>query len=164
MKNIIVITGNIHSGKTTFLQKQILGREDVEGILTPKINGKRYFQNIATQEIFEMEDETKTQDSICIGKYFFNKYSFNNANDIIKKSIKSNYIVIDEIGPLELNGEGLYSAFIEVLHNINESQKIILVIRESILKTVFSKFSIQNKILRIINVENSIYPSHSIFN
>lgn len=164
MNNIIIITGSINSGKTTFLQKQIQLRNDVKGILTPKINGQRFFKNIETSEFFEMEDEVKKEDSICIGKYFFNNLSFNKAIEIIHNSIESNFIIIDEIGHLELKEEGFYFALNFLLNNLNKSKKIILVIRENLLDIVIEKFKIKNKILNVINVTIKIDSQQSIFN
>ena len=54
-KNIFIVTGPINSGKTTRLMEWCKNRNDVYGILTPKINGKRVFMDVATGDQFEME-------------------------------------------------------------------------------------------------------------
>ena len=65
-KNIFIETGPINSGKTTRLMEWCKNRNDVYGILTPKINGKRVFVDVATGDQFEMEIWVKQNDDLYI--------------------------------------------------------------------------------------------------
>ena len=53
---------------------------------------------------------------------------------------KEGWLVIDEIGPLELSGEGFHDVLKEVLSN--RSEKIILVIRDGIAERVKEYFNV----------------------
>jgi nucleoside-triphosphatase len=51
-----------------------------------------------------------------------------------------NWLVIDEIGPLELRGEGLHPAFNLIFDKINPPHQIVLVVREHLLSAVFDYY------------------------
>lgn len=153
MNKISIITGEINSGKTSFLEKQVLNRKDVGGILTPKINGKRFFKNISTQEIFEMETIASNNQCIQIGNYFFSKDGFEKANKILVDSVHYLNLVIDEIGPLEINEKGFFNTLLFLLQN-NFKHHLILVVRKKLIDTVLQKFSIQNLSFEITDINN----------
>src|SRR5258705_6774485 len=50
-----ILTGPIQTGKTTSLVKWSEKRNDVYGILTPIVNGKRNFMNVQARHLFDME-------------------------------------------------------------------------------------------------------------
>lgn len=141
--NIYILTDPIHSGKTTFLKKIILNEENIYGILSPVINNKRFFVDVATEETFAMETTDDDIDVLKIGKYNFSKASFAKASSIIQKALQKNdgWIIIDEIGPLELKEQGFSAVLKDV---IQKEVKTILVIRDSILEQVVEHFNIKN--------------------
>jgi nucleoside-triphosphatase THEP1 len=126
---IYLLTAPIQTGKTTSLINWSEKRNDVHGILTPVINGKRVFMNVYTKEQFPMEaidDETET---LTVGKFVFSKKNFDKAVQIIRNAIeKEGWLIIDEIGPLELNGKGFSEVLKELL--AIRQHKTILVVRD----------------------------------
>jgi nucleoside-triphosphatase THEP1 len=66
-----------------------------------------------------------------IGPYFFIPDSLDHAQNIILRSIKADICVIDEVGPLELEGQGLWPALKKVIPHMRP--EYILVVRETIL-------------------------------
>ena len=52
------------------------------------------------------------------------------------------WVVIDEVGPLELRGEGFSAVLKELIENRNEGQTIVLVVREELVVKVAEYFSI----------------------
>jgi len=116
----------------------------VSGILTPVINGKRFFMDISTRETFSMEADEGEADILAVGKYLFSKKSFDKAKHILLQSAgkPAGWLVIDEIGPLELKGEGFYDVIRYILDRAEGQLKIIFVIRESILPEVLAHFHI----------------------
>ena len=54
-KEVYILTGTIHSGKSSTLAKWCNTRNDVFGILSPVENDKRFFQDISNGEKFPME-------------------------------------------------------------------------------------------------------------
>ena len=110
------------------------------GILTPVINGKRVFMNANTKEQFPME-ATGDEEPFAIGRFVFSKKSFNKAIQIIRDAVsKDGWLIIDEIGPLELKGEGFSEVLKEVL--LKRNDKLLLVVREGLIQPVKDYFMI----------------------
>jgi nucleoside-triphosphatase THEP1 len=137
---IFILTAPIQSGKTTSLISWSAARNDVYGILTPVIEGKRVFMNAKTKEQFPMEARGN-EETLVIGRFAFSKAGFDKAIQIIRNAItKEGWLVIDEIGPLELKGEGFCDVLKEVL--ALRQEKILLVVREGIVEKVKKFFNI----------------------
>jgi len=145
-KRIIIFTGPVHAGKTTALMHWCERRQDIGGILTPVINGKRFFWDNAAKEFFAMEADEE-EEKIAVGKYQFRKAGFEKAIQRIKQNTYKPWLVIDEIGPLELRGEGFAGVLKEVLEKQNGRQTILLVAREQILNEVIQQFGLQQAII-----------------
>jgi nucleoside-triphosphatase THEP1 len=144
---ICILTAPIQSGKTTSLINWSAARKDVYGILTPVVSGKRVFMNAQTREQFPMEAEGPSAqlraDVLSIGRFVFSKEAFNKASEIIRDAIhKEGWLVIDEVGPLELRGEGFCNVLREGLSV--KKEKILLVVREGITEQVKKHFNIHD--------------------
>jgi nucleoside-triphosphatase THEP1 len=145
---LILLMAPVQSGKTTSLIAWSAERNDVYGILTPVVNGKRMFMDAHTRQLFLMEARVGETETLEIGKYIFSKKNFEKARQIIYDAIhKEGWLVIDEIGPLELKGEG----FSEVLKAVLSQRKgkIILVIRdkEEMAEKVKARFGITGAVV-----------------
>lgn len=143
MKKIILFSGPIHSGKTTRLQKFIADK-NCDGLIAPVKDGMRYIRRIKTGEIKPFE--TESEDSIVIGKYKFSKETFEWAKEQIKESLQSkvDYLVIDEIGKLEMVDQGyepMVSLVIDKFKKEN-SFDLVLVVRESLVEDVITKYGL----------------------
>jgi nucleoside-triphosphatase THEP1 len=142
---IYILSAPIQSGKTTSLINWLAGRKDVYGILTPVINGKREFMNAETREYFPMEAMGE-EATLAIGRFVFSKAGFDKAIQIIRNAItKEGWLVIDEIGPIELRGEGFCTVLKEVLEFRKE--KTILVAREGMANEVKDYFNMTGSVL-----------------
>jgi nucleoside-triphosphatase THEP1 len=137
---IHILTGPVHSGKTTLLQS-----------ITPQLKRKKIsvggFLSLYTEEkdqfigydLFDLKRETRTpfirkegQNTWQrIGPYFFIPESLNLAQNLIYQSTKADICVIDEVGPLELEGKGLWPTLNKVI--ALSSPEYIFVVRETIL-------------------------------
>lgn len=146
-KNIYILSAPKHSGKTTRLIEWSVDRDDVFGILTPIVNGKRVFMDAHSKEQFQMEAGENEINILEVGKYRFSRGAFKRASTIISNSIIMNagWVVIDEIGPLELKGEGFADAVKKVLHQQYSLANILLVIREGLVENVLHFFNISNQ-------------------
>jgi nucleoside-triphosphatase THEP1 len=139
---IYILSASIQSGKTTSLINWSATRKDVHGILTPVINGERVFMNAQTKEQFPME-ATGGEEALAIGRFVFSKAGFDKAIQIIRNAINNEgWLVIDEIGPLELKDEGFCDVLKEVLSV--QREKILLVVREGITKQVKEYFNLHD--------------------
>lgn len=152
-KKIYIYTGKIKSGKTTNLFRWLASQRNVAGILQPVIEQKRFLYSIVDKTIiqFEVSDrdakELNADDIIKIGKYNFLKTGFEKAQNILKRDFNEPYdwLVIDEIGPLELNGTGLEPTVSEIISAKEEFHgHIIVVVRDEILSSFLTYYKINN--------------------
>jgi nucleoside-triphosphatase len=150
--SIYIFSRPIRSGKTTELLQWCNLQKSIYGILMPDINGGRKILNIKTKEIFDAEciDIAKTNEPLTsIGKFNFYTAAFERANSILLRSVNINpyWLVIDEVGKLELTGEGFYISVAEAVklyNNKNRSGNLLITVREGLCEEVISFFNIQN--------------------
>ena len=171
MTNLIFLTGNKQTGKTTTLQNWIASQQNIAGILTPLVNGKRCFYDIATQQFSNMEvDEFATPADVIltVGKYFFSKENFINASQVLMAATVDetlNYLIIDEIGPLELHQQkGFYEALLFVIENIPATTILIIVVRPNCindLQALASSFKKQSVVYSIDDFKAKVINSSS---
>ncbi len=160
---IYILTGAIRSGKTTALLHWSKSRNDVDGLLCPDdANGKRYFLKLKNNTIFKLEAEAETEAIVTIGNFKFLRSAFNEANDyLILEASKTErqYLIIDEIGKLELKNEGLHvstKALISQFKSKNNTH-LILVVRDYLLDAVLEHYGITEcSILNTEDLENLI--------
>jgi nucleoside-triphosphatase THEP1 len=148
---IFILTGPIRSGKTSALSDWILGREGVDGLLSPdNEHGQRYFYAIKAHASFPFEADSSTTESIiAIGRFHFLKTALDRANKYLlgcKNSEKLSYLILDELGKLELKNEGLHEAAKELIPQFQNSthSHLILVIRDSLLEALIQKYEISH--------------------
>ena len=148
--DVYILTDHVQTGKTTSLMQWAKQDNNVQGILTPIVHGKRVFNNIQTGEQFAMEagDEDEI---IAVGRFMFSRNSFDRAIEVIRKNIQGgDWLVIDEIGPLELKNEGFSKVLEEVLAQRNG--KLLLVVREGLVDKVKEHFNISSA--RMISIDD----------
>ncbi|MFX1506872.1 MAG: nucleoside-triphosphatase [Promethearchaeota archaeon] len=147
-----IITGQIKSGKSTLCWQllEYLNKTDVttSGVITIQ-NDKKWFYLIAEKVkiTFEAIDNV---DFIPIGQFRIHKDNLNQTISSIRAGITSDYLFVDEIGQLELQGSGYYPILNAVF---SRDQGNILVVRESLLDDFLSQFP-QTKTYKIIQVRN----------
>jgi len=157
---IYIFTGVIRTGKTTALLDWCKSRNDVDGVLCPdNSKGKRYFLEVKSKNEFELETEFETKDFIEIGNFKFLKSAFEKANTYLLSDASKNesqYLIIDELGKLELKNEGLHLSAEKLIPNYetNENKHLILVVRDYLLDAVLTHYSIEEyRILTKVNLE-----------
>ena len=146
---INILSAPVQTGKTTSLIEWSSGKKDVWGILTPVVDGKRVFMDVHTREQFPME-AVVGEETLNVGRFQFSKKHFNKAIEIIREAInKDSWIIIDEIGPLELRGQGFHDIAKQLL--AKRKERIILVVREGLAQQVKDHFMIDATIIDAIN-------------
>ncbi len=151
-KKIYILTGPIQTGKTTRLFEFIKTKKNVAGILAPVVNGKRTLFNIVTKQLKILEIEKPDSSTITIGKYHFLKSTFDWANLKLMEGFNSEpeWLIVDEVGKLELKNEGLSKAITEIFKSgKNIKTKIVLVVRDSLLDKVVEYYNIKYEIINI---------------
>ncbi len=150
---VVIITGEIHQGKTTFTQKIITNLLEqkirIAGFLSLGINengtriGYSLF-DIESSEQTELCSTIKDENRIKFGQFYFNNDAILKGNEILNTENLSDkqLIVIDEVGPLELSGHGWSSAIENITRSCTISQ--LWVVRKSIVKMITRKWNIGN--------------------
>lgn len=145
-EGIYIISDEKGIGKTTSLQNWVKNNPKVSGVLSPIVNGKRIFQIIESNTFIPMEAGETT---LRVGKYAFNKESFDVAVKAILDTISNksaSFIILDEIGPLEIRQNvGFHDLLLKLFNqNLIEYSTFIFVVRRSCLDEFLSKYNIQN--------------------
>lgn len=142
---IYIYSDKIGAGKTTLLKNWLAKNENSCGLLSPKIEGKRYFENIETgeQRLLEVENSW-----LQIGKYCFDPTVFSWAESELLSQLNAQkeWLIIDEIGPLEIRKE---QGFHKLILKINADQvsiipTIIFVVRDFMVAEFIEKYQFQN--------------------
>jgi len=118
----------------------------------PDIDGKRKFFDIKSQIYFDVEcidPPNACEELIQIGRFNFYKHSFEKANAFLFKALAQNpsWIVIDEIGKLEIENKGLYPSVKEILNSYYRkpsSFKLLIVIRQELKELALSYLHIED--------------------
>jgi nucleoside-triphosphatase THEP1 len=161
--HIVIITGEIHEGKTTFAQKivdNLIERKiSIGGFLSVSINenGERVgfnLRDIESGELIELCTNKRDDNRLHLGRYYFNRDAILKGSGILssEKISDKQLIVIDEIGPLELNGQGWSSAIEEITRNFNIPQ--LWVVRKSILNKIIKRWNIGDVYVFNISEDN----------
>ncbi len=145
---IIILAAPIQTGKTTSLVSWSEERKDVHGILTPLVNGKRMFMDVQKRHLFAMEAAGDEPEVLTIGRFVFSRASFEKANQVILDALSHHgWLIIDEIGPLELLGNGFHDVLKRVLDTKTNKQNLLLVVREGLVEEVKSYFGLEDAIV-----------------
>lgn len=146
MKNIHILTGGIKSGKTTRLMLWASSRKNIDGILQPVIEEKRFIYHLGSKTLKQLEIADEAN-AVQIGNYKFSGTVFSWSQNVIVSCFQQNldWLVIDEIGPLELEGKGLEPAITKIISERNDfCGNILCVVRDSILEKFIQHYRIEN--------------------
>lgn len=145
MSRTVIISGPVRAGKTTAIERWCVGRSDTVGILQPVRRDGRHFLDIASQTSVPLEMVSNDQATEEVGRFRFSKAAFAWAEErlqIAAKDPEARFVLVDEIGPLELSGRGLDSVIRGTLAGI--SGILVLVVRETLVETVVAAYSIRD--------------------
>ena len=149
---IYIFSRPIRSGKTTELLEWIRHERKVAGILMPDVNGSRKMAEIVSGDVYEFEVASAGEGIISIGKYHFKEEIFKKGQEIllVKQRIPVDWIVVDEVGKLELEGRGFEPAVSELIKDVKEGsrkEKLLLVIRDSILEAAVEQLHLDQAVI-----------------
>jgi len=150
---VVIITGEIHQGKTTFTQKIVsdLHAQNIRiaGFFSVGINenGMRTGFNLVDIESsrqIELCSDKKNEKLIKFGRYYFNSDAISLGNEILNLDNLSDkqLIVIDEVGHLELNGQGWSNAIENITRNNTVPQ--LWIVRKSLVQKCSGRWNIGN--------------------
>ena len=137
---VLVLTGPVHGGKTTFLEGAVpvwAGRGlACAGFLSPAVADAAGTQGYDLLEIGTDRRRPYLRrqgppGAERIGPYSFVPDALERARSIIRESGPAGLLVVDEVGPLELAGGGLWPALRDALKR--QDRTFLLVARADIL-------------------------------
>jgi len=141
---IFILTGAIHSGKTSFVERLVRELREqkvqVKGFLSKSVMRDN---EIVGYDLLDLAKDRSVpfirkkgqKDWQKIGSYFFIPDVLDKAQSIILSTQEAGLLVVDEIGPLELEGRGLWPALKQVI--IKPSLNFLLVVRKNMLEDIF---------------------------
>jgi len=142
---IFILTGPVHSGKTTLLKRMIQEFKRKKLVIHGFLNVAVFKgQERTGYDLFDLNEEksiplirrTGKKDWQRVGSYFFVPSGLEEAQRIISRSQNSDICVVDEVGPLELSGKGFWPALKPILFPPLTS--FLITVRKSILQDFLS--------------------------
>jgi len=160
MKQLVIITGDVNSGKTTMVNA-VCSRLDLEGytiggiaqtVPVPSVEKNDYLVGDLSTGIVKLLMTTK--ENLLwkrFGRFWIDERVFDWANDCARQGIRTRDVVVfDEIGPVELKGGGLAPSFRNALLS-NRLPLLIVVIRKHLLLQAAEYFGIELSLALIIS-------------
>ncbi len=145
---LFIFSALVHSGKTSALMAWAEGRTDLGGFLAPDIDGVRHLLTLRHRRIypFQVREDTPTTEAVVpICRYRFLASTFAIAQQTLLEDARcaTPWLVVDEVGKLELQGKGHEPALSEIVHMYHTgaySGKLLLVVRTELLSDVLEKY------------------------
>ncbi len=146
--NLYVYSAPVHSGKTTALMTWAEGRTDLGGFLAPDLEGLRYLLTLRDRKWYPFQVKENTQDTVVsICRYQFRAATFALAQQtlLFDARLPTPWLVIDEVGKLELQGLGHEPALSQVVHMWQTGEypgRLLLVVRSELLFEIVEKYGL----------------------
>ncbi len=160
--SIFILTGPVHSGKTTWLCEQVVANKNCAGILQPVVDGRRTMYDIHSGTSMLLEANDTDEYVIKVGRYTFLRIAFDRAKNQLISAVhlEKEWLIIDEIGKLEIEqNDGLeptVSELIQMRLNNQLSPKLLLVIRDYLLDDAIKKYGLDNASVMIFDGKNKM--------
>jgi nucleoside-triphosphatase THEP1 len=147
---VIIVTGAIGIGKTTICEKVIeiarSQRYSCGGIITYKTRNKDIIiRDVQTGKTEALASTRKIYQGPRTAKYFFNPEGIDFGIQAIDRGAASDILCVDEIGYLELKGEGF--AKVPEIVGTERLKNSILVIRKELLPAFLPRLGLRASII-----------------
>ncbi len=156
MCKIFIMSGAVHTGKTTRLMQWSMAQKNIDGIFQPVVDEKRFIYHISSRTL-KMLQTDQEKDVTEIGKFNFSNETFLWAKKVLLQASQKDldWLIVDEVGPLELRGLGLEPAVAEILSK-RESLKtnILCVVRNSILDKFIDHYILKDS-YQMFNIDKN---------
>ncbi len=155
-RNIFIITGGKHKGKTTYLEKVIALLKDKKIALTGFV-AKGYIKNNKRSkfDIVDINSNAKTwlcqndallkrksdPSAIKMGRFSFNPEAFSFGNALLSQT--ADIAIIDEVGYLEVKNQGWASAMRQIVQQDKTLQ--LWVVRDDLVQAFQNKWFVPEK-------------------
>lgn len=152
---VYLLSQPVKSGKTTLLSQWILHQKGVAGILAPDFDQARWLIDITTNERCKLtlDKGMNTEEAVLIGRYAFSAKAFSWARAQLKKAFLTNpnWLVFDEIGYLELRGQGLEPMVRTLLRKkrVSNDTKFVWIVRDELCDEIIEHYKLAKDEWRI---------------
>lgn len=144
---IYILTGAVQSGKTTALMQWAAERERIGGFLSPVVEGLRRLFTLRDRQLRPFQALEEEGDLVVVGKFRFYASAFELGRQTLLADSQAglDWLVIDEIGKLELAGRGFEPAAGQVIRRFQEEEgkcRLLLVVRDYLLEEVVGRYGL----------------------
>ena len=161
---LYIISGERKAGKTTFCRRVIDAARtagwQVSGVLSPAVfcQGEKTGINLLDLKTGLEQQMARVrrpdEDTAFSLNWIFDPSQLKRGNEILKKAVPCDLLVIDELGPLELRHKQGWQAGIKILHE-GHYRLALLVIRPELLDKALEYWP-QAAVIQIRENENNI--------
>ncbi len=152
---LFILTGPIHSGKTSLLVRTCADLTG-QGLSLNGLLSRAYFEedsfrgyngyDLHTGVTFPLIRIIGEPEWDHIGRFYFLPEGMKQAEDSILAIETSRLTVIDEMGPLELAGRGFWRPFLKLQ---KLGQPMLVVVREKLLASLTAKTEVRPSVFRM---------------
>lgn len=155
-KSVFVITGETGSGKTTFLLKlieELRGKAlSVAGFAALSVpedgpSGSFNILDLVSGKVLSLASRRFTEGWEQFGKFYFNPEGILMGKNILEDPliINNDLIIVDEIGPFELDGKIWAESLARLL--TRQCCSILLVVREQLVAQVIQQWGLKDAMI-----------------
>ena len=155
-KSVFIITGETGSGKTTFLLKlieELRGKAlSIAGFAALSVpedgpSGSFNILDLVSGKILPLASRRFTEGWEQFGKFYFNPEGILMGKNILEDPLilNNDLIVVDEIGPFELDGKIWAESITRLL--ARHTCSILLVVREQLVGQVIQRWSLKDAMI-----------------
>ncbi len=145
MSQIFVLSGPTGSGKSTRLFGWLKKQTSAAGVLQLVEDGRRWLLSWPDGEIRPLEELSHPHDGLIVGRFVFSRDALAWGREALRQAAnrQPDWLVIDEIGKLELRDQGLEPELGRVIKNNTAKKGLILVVRDELFENVLKKYGIK---------------------
>ncbi|PHN02297.1 hypothetical protein [Flavilitoribacter nigricans] len=159
--DFFIFTAPVKAGKTTSLMNWAKDKPGLGGFLAPDIDDVRHLYTLGDRRLhqFQLQDELVTEcapeEIVNIHRFNFSAEAFAMARRTLLEDLQRGYewIIVDEVGKLELRGEGLEPAIREAVEMVKSGRargKLLMVVRDELVAKVMQHYRLWNcRIIRL---------------
>lgn len=157
-RRFTIVTGPTGTGKTSSIQQWIATTDGVCGIVQPVTATGRQLMDIGSRETSALEPVHPNEVAVEVGRFRFRAATFEWANQRLHCAAQNGdaaFVVIDEVGPLELRGAGMDDGVRAII--ANSKAHIVLMVRDSLIDAVVERYGLYDATV----VEAAAWPQES---
>jgi nucleoside-triphosphatase THEP1 len=155
-KSVFIMTGKTRSGKTTFLldlieelRRNTLSIAGFAALSVPEDgpSGSYHILDLVSGKILPLASRRITEGWELFGQFYFNPEGIYMGKEILENPliIHQDIIVVDEIGPFELEGKIWADCLTRLLGR--QYPSILLVVREALVPQVIHQWSLKDAMI-----------------